>query len=68
MRSRVGAENSSEEISLSALHLSAFEHCFSKHASKGLFLLVKECFKLGDSFTQIRSLYLTCFLWISQLL
>lgn len=27
-----------------------------KHASKGLFLLVKECFKLGDSFAQIRSL------------
>lgn len=68
MHVRVGAENNSEDISLSALHLSAFEHCSSKHASKGLFLLVKKCFKLGDSFAQIMSLYLTYFLWASKLL
>lgn len=68
MHVRVGVENNSEKISLSALHLSASEHCSSYHASKGLFLLVKKCSKLRDSFAQIMSLYLTYFLWTSKLL
>lgn len=61
MRVRAGVENNSE-ISLPALHLPAFEHCSSKHASKGLLLLVKKCFKLGGSFALVMSLYLTYFL------